>query len=92
VNAQDLGQVESDEVVDEEKTTERIALVRTRTQTQGAPQDSVDLKKDGADINLISCIFIVLKEQSHLWKSFIVLAIATIVGGKNVTLRFRLWG
>jgi ATP-binding cassette subfamily B (MDR/TAP) protein 1 len=90
VNAQDLGQAESDEVLDEEKPTERIALVQTRTQTQGAPQNSIGPKKDGADINLISCIFIVLKEQSHLWKLFIVLAIATIVGGKNDTLRLRL--
>lgn len=90
MNAQDLGQAESDEAVDEEKTTQRIALVRTQTQTHGAPQDSIDPKKDGADINLISCIFIVLKEQSHLWKLFIVLAIATIVGGKNGTLRLRL--
>ncbi|EAT87066.2 hypothetical protein SNOG_06002 [Parastagonospora nodorum SN15] len=81
VNAQDLGQAEGDEVVAEEKTAERIALVRTQTQTQGAPQVSIDSKKNGADINLISCIFIVLKEQSHLWKLFIILAIATIAGG-----------
>jgi ATP-binding cassette subfamily B (MDR/TAP) protein 1 len=82
VNAQDLGQAASEEVVDEEKAAERIALVRTQTQTPDTTDESTRSKKDGINYNLINCIFIVLKEQSHLWKCFIILAIATIAGGK----------
>jgi ATP-binding cassette subfamily B (MDR/TAP) protein 1 len=86
VNAQDLGQAASEEVVDEEKAAERIALVRTQTQTPDTTDESTRSKKDGINYNLINCIFIVLKEQSHLWKCFIILVIATIAGGK-ISLR-----
>jgi ATP-binding cassette subfamily B (MDR/TAP) protein 1 len=82
VNAQDLGQAQSDEVVDEEKASERVALVRTQTQASGIAQQSSVSAKDSINYNLISCIFIVLKEQGHLWKCFILLGIATIVGGR----------
>lgn len=92
VNAQDLGQAGAEEVVDEEKAAERIALVRTQTQASGTDQEGTRSKKDGPNRNLLSCIFIVLKEQGHLWKCFILLAIATIIGGKNTDeyVRFSL--
>jgi ATP-binding cassette subfamily B (MDR/TAP) protein 1 len=92
VNAQDLGQTESEEAVDEEKASERVALVRTQTQASGIVQQSNVSTNDGINYNLISCIFIVLKEQGHLWKCFILLGIATIVGGKDTesTLRYVL--
>jgi ATP-binding cassette subfamily B (MDR/TAP) protein 1 len=87
VNAQDLGQTGSEEVVDEEKTSERVALVRTQTQASGVVQQSNVSTNDGINYNLISCIFIVLKEQGHLWKCFILLGIATIVGGRSTASR-----
>jgi hypothetical protein len=89
VNAQDLGQAEGDEVADEEKVAERIALVRTQTEASGIKQDANKSTKDGTNFNLISCIFIVLREQGHLWKCFILLGIATLAGGREFTLTER---
>jgi ATP-binding cassette subfamily B (MDR/TAP) protein 1 len=87
VNAQDLGQTESEEAIDEEKVSDRVALVRTQTQASGIVQHSNVSTNDGINYNLISCIFIVLKEQGHLWKCFILLGIATIVGGRRTASR-----
>lgn len=84
MNAQDLGQAQSEEIVDEEKTAERIALVRTKTQASGMGEEVAKRStNDGMNKNLISCIFIVLKEQGHPWKCFILLGIATIAGGSK---------
>jgi ATP-binding cassette, subfamily B (MDR/TAP), member 1 len=83
VNAQDLGQAEGDEVAEEEKAAERVALVRTQTEASGIGQKSTTSTKNGKELNLISCIFIVLKEQAHLWKCFILLGIATLAGGAS---------
>jgi ATP-binding cassette subfamily B (MDR/TAP) protein 1 len=58
-----------------------MALVRTQTQTSGVNEVTKKSTNDGMNKNLISCIFIVLKEQGHLWKCFILLGIATIAGG-----------
>jgi ATP-binding cassette subfamily B (MDR/TAP) protein 1 len=84
VKAQDLGQTQSEEVVDEDKAAERIALVRTQTQASGLAQDASRSTKDGINYNLVNCVFIVLKEQGNLWKYFVLLGIATIVGGIKI--------
>jgi ATP-binding cassette subfamily B (MDR/TAP) protein 1 len=89
VNAQDLGQAQGEDVVEEERAAERVALVRTQTEASGVGQESNVSTKDGIDYNLINCIFIVLKEQGHLWKCFILLGIATIVGGKQTALKLH---
>ncbi|KAF2821176.1 P-loop containing nucleoside triphosphate hydrolase protein [Ophiobolus disseminans] len=81
VKAQDLGHAPSEEVVDEEHAAERVALVRTQTQASGITQNDTRSSKDGINYNLISCVFILLKEQSHLWKCFVLLGIATLAGG-----------
>jgi hypothetical protein len=89
VSAQDLGQAQGEEVVDEDKAVERIALVRTQTEASGVAHQSNVSTNDGVNYNVISCIFIVLKEQGHLWKCFILLGIATIVGGRRTIQRLR---
>jgi ATP-binding cassette subfamily B (MDR/TAP) protein 1 len=83
VNAQDLGQAEGDEVADGEKAAERVALVQTQTEASGIGQKTATSTKNDNEFNLISCIFIVLKEQGHLWKCFILLGIATLAGGAS---------
>lgn len=89
VSAQDLGEAGDEEVVDEEKAAERVALVRTQTQASAIDQQATTSKKDGNNKNLLSCIFIVLKEQGHLWKCFILLGTATLIGGKYIDERTR---
>jgi hypothetical protein len=57
-------------------------LVRTQTQASGAGQVAKELSaKDGINYNLIKCIFILFKEQKHLWKWFVVLLVASLAGG-----------
>jgi ATP-binding cassette subfamily B (MDR/TAP) protein 1 len=86
VKAQDLGQGEIETVVDAEKAAERIDLVRTQTQASGIHPEANRSTKDGINYNLINCVFILLKEQGHLWKCFVLLGIATLAGGNYVTL------
>jgi ATP-binding cassette subfamily B (MDR/TAP) protein 1 len=38
---------------------------------------------------LVNCVFILLKEQGHLWKCFVALGLATLVGGKDSALFVR---
>jgi ATP-binding cassette subfamily B (MDR/TAP) protein 1 len=85
VKAQDLGQGETEDAVDAEKATEKIELVRTQTQASGISPEANRSTKDGINYNLINCVFILLKEQGHLWKCFVLLGIATIVGGNYAT-------
>jgi ATP-binding cassette subfamily B (MDR/TAP) protein 1 len=77
-----LGQSQDEDDLDEEQVAERVALVRTQTRASGFEQAPDRSAKDGVNYNLINCVFIVLKEQGHLWKYFVVLAIATLAGGK----------
>ncbi|KAL5114063.1 hypothetical protein ACEQ8H_008040 [Pleosporales sp. CAS-2024a] len=83
VNAQDLGQGTGNETIDKEERAAGIDPDRTQTQIAHVPQEPIRSNKDGVNYNLINCIFIVLKEQSHLWKCFIILGIATIAGGAS---------
>lgn len=81
VKAQDLGQAPLEEALDEDQPAEKVALVRTQTQASGITQNDTRSSKDGTNYNLVSCVFILLKEQSHLWKCFVLLGIATLAGG-----------
>jgi hypothetical protein len=57
-------------------------LVRTQTQASGTGQAANELSaKDGINYNLVKCIFILFKEQVHLWKWFLVLLVAALAGG-----------
>lgn len=87
VKAQDLGQAPSEEAIDEEQAAEKVALVRTQTQASGMTQNATRSSKDGINYNLISCVFILLKEQGHLWKCFLLLGIATLAGGNDIIAR-----
>ncbi|OAL47500.1 multidrug resistance protein-like protein 1 [Pyrenochaeta sp. DS3sAY3a] len=81
VKAQDLGQAQEEEHLDEGKDNEKVALVRTQTQASGISHSTKTPSKDGIDYNLVQCVYIILKEQGHLWKWFVVLFIATLAGG-----------
>jgi ATP-binding cassette subfamily B (MDR/TAP) protein 1 len=89
VKAQDLGQGETEEVVGVEKATEKVELGRTQTQVSGIHPEANRSTKDDINYNLINCVFILLKEQGHLWKCFVLLGIATLAGGKRATLHPR---
>lgn len=84
VKAQDLGNAGArDESNDEEKKSlTRKSLVRTQTQASGVDQAEKERTVDGIHYNLIHCIWIIFKEQKHLWKWFLVLGVATLAGGK----------
>jgi ATP-binding cassette subfamily B (MDR/TAP) protein 1 len=82
VKAQDLGGAPIEESVHDEPVTERVALVRTQTQTSRKSMEVERSSKDGINYNLVKCAYILLKEQgSTLWKCFVLLGLATIVGG-----------
>lgn len=82
VSAQDLGQAQSEIHLDEEDITENAGLVRTQTQASIIQQGTHTPGKDGINYNLVNCTYLILKEQGHLWKWFVVLFVATICGGK----------
>ncbi|CAN9153860.1 unnamed protein product [Alternaria alternata] len=81
VKAQDLGQTEREEQLDEDHTAEKVDLVRTQTRVSAIGQEAEKPEKDNINYNLLKCTFIVLKEQGDLWKCFLILAVATLVGG-----------
>ena len=82
VKAQDLGQNQSEEEhVDQDPAQEKIDLVRTQTQASAMNRDVEQPGKDGIKYNLVKCSYLVLKEQSDLWVSLLVLAVANIVAG-----------
>ena len=83
VRAQDLGQGESDEFVDEEQAGEKATLIRTQTQASTGGHDTQKSARAGPNFGLIKCIWILLSEQGNLWKHFLVLSIATLAGGKR---------
>jgi ATP-binding cassette subfamily B (MDR/TAP) protein 1 len=83
VMAQDLGNGGADDEDDTEgnEATTRLGLVRTQTQVSGVGQAAEESTKDGIHYNLVRCIWIIFKEQKHLWRWFLVLGVATIAGG-----------
>jgi ATP-binding cassette subfamily B (MDR/TAP) protein 1 len=93
VRAQDLGQGQGEDYTNEENAVDKVALVRTQTQASSVKQETKRPTKDGINYNLVKCTFLVLKEQGHLWKHFVILGLATLVGGKLPevpSLNFRL--
>ncbi|KAF1832024.1 P-loop containing nucleoside triphosphate hydrolase protein [Decorospora gaudefroyi] len=82
VKAQDLGgQATGETNTDDDNSPEKLELVRTQTQASGIGQASKRSDKDGINYNLVKCTFLVLKEQGNLWKCFLILGIAALVGG-----------
>lgn len=82
VRAQDLGHADGDDVDDNGEGGEKASLVRTQTQAasmlDGAAQKTA---KDGIDYSLIRCIFTVFWEHRRLWPCFLVLVLASLLGG-----------
>ncbi|ENI01981.1 hypothetical protein COCC4DRAFT_202734 [Bipolaris maydis ATCC 48331] len=82
VRAQDLGQTDSEEHVDQDFAEEKVDLGRTQTQVSAVNHDDVEQpSKDGINYNLVTCIWLVLKEVGDVWKCFVLLTIAGICGG-----------
>ena len=83
VKAQDLGNagIEDENIADERECSTRMEFVRTQTQASSVGQVARDNTEDGIHYNLVHCIWIIFKEQKHLWKWFLVLGIATVAGG-----------
>jgi ATP-binding cassette subfamily B (MDR/TAP) protein 1 len=69
--------------LEEENTVEGLNLVQIQTQTQASAigHEPTRLGRDVINFNLVKCTFLILKEQGHLWKWFIVLLVATLAGG-----------
>ncbi|RMZ70076.1 multidrug resistance 1 [Pyrenophora seminiperda CCB06] len=81
VRAQDLGQGQSEEHLDDDRDAEKVTLVRTQTQVSGSGQEVKRLDNNSVNYNLLKCTFLVLREQGDLWKCFLVLAVAALAGG-----------
>jgi ATP-binding cassette subfamily B (MDR/TAP) protein 1 len=83
VRAQDLGNAGAgdDQGVEEKEGNTRLELVRTQTQASGVGQATKEHVNDGIHYNLVHCIWIIFKEQKHLWKWFLILGVATVAGG-----------
>ncbi len=83
VKAQDLGQAQGEEQLDQDHAAEKIDLVRTQTQVSASGHEVRGPGKDSMNYNLVKCTWIVLKEQGDLWKCFLILGLATLAGGKS---------
>jgi ATP-binding cassette subfamily B (MDR/TAP) protein 1 len=81
VRAQDLGQAQSEEQIDQDHSAEKVELVRTQTQASAINHEARHSSKDGINYNLIKCTWLVLKEQGDLWICFLILAVANLAGG-----------
>ncbi|KAJ8117017.1 hypothetical protein OPT61_g1689 [Boeremia exigua] len=83
VRAQDLGSTvaKDDDETDEKGGTAKLELIRTQTQASGVGHDVKEQTKDGIHYNLVHCIWIIFKEQKHLYVWFLVLGVATLAGG-----------
>ncbi|XPS78515.1 ABC-type xenobiotic transporter [Ascochyta lentis] len=83
VRGQDLGNAgaAAEEVDCDKDNTKSVELVRTHTQASGVGQAVKQHKKDEFHYNLVHCIWIIFKEQKHLWKWFLILGLATLAGG-----------
>ena len=84
VKAQDLGQGDDGGYEQEEnQDSKKVALVRTQTQASFHEASSkTDNYGKGPKIGLIRCVGIVFWEQRSLWPWFLVLLVATVLGGE----------
>lgn len=83
VKAQDLGSAgaASKGDVNEKEHANEAGLVRTQTQVSGLGDDVDNHTKSDIHYNLVHCIWIIFKEQKHLYKWYLVLILATLAGG-----------
>jgi ATP-binding cassette subfamily B (MDR/TAP) protein 1 len=83
VRAQDLGSADADDsAVEKEHVEEKIELVRTQTQAASTFHDAEKTTaKDGINFSLFRCIVIVFWEHRHLWPYFLILLLASLLGG-----------
>lgn len=93
VRAQDLGSGDNDDVNLSNEDEEKAVLVRTQTQATSAddPESAKRNAQEGPNYGLIRCISIILWEQSNLWRWFLLLLVAAVLGG-NVVCPMRHFG
>ncbi|EMD59972.1 hypothetical protein COCSADRAFT_346383 [Bipolaris sorokiniana ND90Pr] len=79
--AQDLSQAENKKAeVRNTQKSEAHALVRTQAQVS-AYTTTEPLKADDNDYSLMKCIYLIFREQGHVWKWLVLLGVATLAGG-----------
>jgi ATP-binding cassette subfamily B (MDR/TAP) protein 1 len=83
VRAQDLGSADADDsTANKENVDEKIELVRTQTQAASTFQEvEKTTTKDGINFSLFRCIVIVFWEHRRLWPYFLILLLASLLGG-----------
>ncbi|KAI8941697.1 hypothetical protein NX059_002907 [Plenodomus lindquistii] len=81
VKAQDLGQADGGNQGDNDETWTGTTLIRTHTRASVVNKIDYDPAHDGINYNLVKCTFLILREQGHLWRYFVILAIAALCGG-----------
>lgn len=80
--AQDLSQAENKKAeVRNTQKSEAHALVRTQAQVS-AYTTTEPLKADDNDYSLMKCIYLIFREQGHVWKWLVLLGVATLAGGE----------
>jgi ATP-binding cassette subfamily B (MDR/TAP) protein 1 len=83
VRAQDLGSADADDsTVNKEDVDEKVELVRTQTQAASTFQEAEKTAtKDSINFSLFRCIVIVFWEHRRLWPYFLILLLASLLGG-----------
>jgi ATP-binding cassette subfamily B (MDR/TAP) protein 1 len=84
VRAQDLGQAEDDDSAmnKEEGAASKIELVRTQTQAASMVDESGNKTiQKSVNLGLFRCILTVFWEHRRLWPNFLILSLASLLGG-----------
>jgi ATP-binding cassette subfamily B (MDR/TAP) protein 1 len=85
VKAQDLGHADSENDIDTNgEVDEKSVLARTQTQPASLPggEEAVRKGDNGPEYGLLKCVYIVFWEQRNLWRFFLVLLVASVLGGE----------
>lgn len=92
VQAQDLGRADEEYEDIGKESDKEATLVRTHTHISAVhgEESAIEASVKGPGYSLVKCIFIVFREQAHLWHWFLVLAIASTLGGKYLIARYNI--
>ena len=81
VSAQDLGGGVVSEIKEQSSSEEKPALVRAQTELSIHEHSTTHPIGSKAQYNLVRCTFIVFWEHRHLWPYFLILILASLMGG-----------
>jgi ATP-binding cassette subfamily B (MDR/TAP) protein 1 len=85
VKAQDLGHANSDNDIETNgEVDEKSSLIQTQTQATSLPggEEAVRKGDKGPEYGLLKCVYIIFWEQRSLWRWFLLLLVASVLGGK----------